>query len=214
MGWLLSFWAHVECAGAQDLKGRGPTSRVMDSGKLFLWWALFSLLALPCAVGLGFFFGGKDRDRQNQRLQEMAEHLSLKPEPGGRMFRGTLDSRNVELYPAVNNNRGRGGGMSLAVGVRVFLSPEFGHRGYARCAQAPSDPKSFEEAFAKARMGLEGLTADHKAALLRFVRDHGNLFLEADKAPACLEFTARTSDEVQLRSALEQMCQLGELLEQ
>lgn len=52
----------------------------MDSGKMLLWFALLSLFAVPCALGLGYFLAHKDRESNDQRLLRLATSLSLQPQ--------------------------------------------------------------------------------------------------------------------------------------
>lgn len=62
-------------------------------------------------------------------------------------------------------------------------------------------------------MGLESLTQEHKTALLRFVLDHGKLFLEAEQSPAHLEYRLGTSQEADLKVILQELIQLAQALD-
>lgn len=179
-----------------------------------IWLALAAFfLGLPLAGGTVFYFSHKQSTQDSRRLAQLAQKWELELDRDSGRFRGTYQDRNMELYKAVQSDGS--GGWKSALGLRVELAESSPHRGYARCARRPSQVQNFEQAFPKARMGLETLTDAQKSGLTEFVRQYGCLFFEAEKAPHRLEFTfhPKSVDEEHLGSLLAELDALASILE-
>ena len=155
---------------------------------------LFSLLFMFCvccgvplliAATVGYAFG-IDVPRKKAALKDLAEQIGLRsihdPRRGSR-YAGMHQEHAFDIGLGVTRRTRPGPDRihhrySLALQIVVEVPANVLLRGYAGCNRYPGPHESFDVASGKARLGMEHLSPEARAAMMTFVRKHGYLWLE------------------------------------
>ncbi len=164
----------------------------MDDPFLKLFATIF-MAFICCGTPLllaGIVYGfAINAPRKKAAVKQLAEQMGLTPNNTsrrGERYVGEHQGHTFDIGLGVKRSAGTNH-YSHALQVVLELEMTNPLRGYAGCNRKPGPEESFEKAFGKARLGMEGLPALVEDKLLAFARKYDNVRLEGislDKEPS------------------------------
>lgn len=136
---------------------------------------------LPLLIGgLVYYEFGLNLPRKRAAVQQLAERMdlvSVGDSPRRPLYRGQHHGYPFEIGLGAKRNADT---KSYRLALQLVVMWEMAEplRGYVGCNRRPRPGQGFDQAFGKARMGMDDLPAAVQSKLLTFARAHESVHLE------------------------------------